>query len=332
MDFLRLSIPFEEFKTCCSSFLERFNTLKNQKAFSVEELRIAFDKLDDEVKKFLEKAFSHSDNLFAFSYRIAQGLKFKLFHTTETIHEITEDIKAKISALDDIIQIVGVCDLLMMPSDELYKKRQKYTIKEKESLILYLLSRLDGDQNYSIALIYQGIGFKTERSDEPNLIANKLKQKGLVDFPDSDSTDILIQITLNGIEHIQDLNEKAFNLYNPDEELSEKEKDDIKSFFTNLKQELIDDIKKDLQDQKDFIENHIFALNEVIQESLDLVDSKLPKKVIRQSILGKLVEKGRNQIFNKLMGELWTKLQASPAYKQLESETGEALTNLLIAD
>lgn len=182
-------------------------------------------------------------------------------------------------------------DLVKGKNDELFSIRQRLTLKQKRDLIMLRLYKLDSHYHYNLKSIYDLNGLKISVNNEIFDTAQKLNDNGLVDYNGGTGGDCQIQITTEGFEYIQELDESAFGLYSVGEELTNKERIDLETAFKDLKIELVSEIQHQFKEQKEQINIAMNSLFEVIDESLAAIDSKLPKSNIRKMIKGIIFEK-----------------------------------------
>lgn len=330
MDYLHLTIPYSDFIKKYQGYNNQLeNLIEEQNSSDVDSFKNQYEKLNTEITGFLTQSFNINPNDFITDYK--KGLnEYRIGGAVAlTIEKIKKHINQKLSVISYQLELFKACDLIISPSDNLYQKRQRFTIKQKRELILLQISKLK-NQYYSIDDLYLGNGLIKNRDDESILIAEQLENIGYVDSV-GQGNDAAIQITLEGIEYVQEYTEPSYGLYEFDEELTDDQKNNLKDILSDLREDIKKDINEEFKNQEEFIVIALNALFEVIDESSKVVDSKLPKKTIRQIIIGKVVEKGGDMalegIMKSLLEKFKGKLMENPDFTDLLSGAAKFLNS-----
>jgi hypothetical protein len=284
-----------------ATFVQEYNEFKKQlkelKTLAPQDLgdfQEEFKTLNQQIFAFLESAFNKSRNEFALQYQAANVRKFNVgVNKPDDIEKnIKENIQAKIDEITHQLESISICDLIIDYSDDLFEKRQRFSIKQKKEFVLMKLHEwnLTGSKNlYAINGIYSGNGLKEDTEYEPSEIGKKLENEGLIEvFPGSTGYTCFAKITFSGIEYVQELNKDAFGLYSVGDDLTRTEREYLRKVLNELRKEVKSTIDQKFTDVEDNIKA-TKALNKEIDETIAIVESKLPKKIIQQTFFGKMI-------------------------------------------
>lgn len=309
MNYLYLNLPYSDFEDQIQNYKVKLSELKEGFEFA-NILEGNYNAAVTEINSYLKSSFNIENNFVWLFFLNSKHNGYVLPNSlnSDPSKKIFLKIDAKIFALDYLLILIKNSDLIKEKNDELFSKRQGLTLKQKRDLIMHRLYKLNSSYYYNLKFIYDLNGLKISVDNEIFDIAQKLNDNGLVDYNGGTGGDCQIQITTEGFEYIEELDESAFGLYSVGEELTDKERIDLEAALKDLKTELISEIQNQFKNQKEQIDIAMNSLFEVIDESLVAIDSKLPKKGIRRMINGIIYEKTIEKGMTGLAALIWKAL------------------------
>lgn len=322
MEYLHLTIAYTDFVEKYNDYEDQLKALQKESSTDIMDFKARYQTLNNEIFSFLNTSFNIQNNKFALEFRNTNANQFNIGTKPLTVDDIKAHINAKIREIEYQLKLLVVSDVIISPSDELYQRRQRFTISQKREFILLTLSKLNPDHYHLVELLYLVTGLKKEKNLEPQTLAEQLVSLGYVETNGLAGGHVAIQISLTGIEYIQDLQQEAYGIYYVGEELTEPERENLQDILNELR-DLKSDIKEQFKGQEEFSTIALNALYEVIQESLELTNSKLPKKTIKEAIIGKIVSKAGDKGLDTVMGGIWgmfiAKLSQYPEFSDVIS-------------
>ncbi|MDB5256799.1 MAG: hypothetical protein JWM14_1494 [Chitinophagaceae bacterium] len=328
-DFLQLTISLSEFVEKYEGFKKELEQLIIFQPRDVASYKEEFNELNKRIISFLQQSFNNVNNRFYIDYRNAKPKRYNLGSIQYNNEHVREDIHAKIPEINTQLTDIEISDLLVNYSEELYLKRQNFTIEEKENFILmklYDISKKGIKDYWCINYIYSGCGLKEDVDYEHLEITRSLSKKDfVVEYPGSTGALVYARLIIGGLKHAQNLDAKAFGLYSVGEEFSRSEQLSYAVSFEKLKQEIVTEMKEEFKNQNEFLTIGLDTLYQLIDESLLLIDSKLPQKTVKEGIIGKMFSKAKDKGMEVVIKMVWEKMKQDPTFSEWFADTAQTL-------
>jgi len=210
---MKLIIELSKFKYTIDHFVKRYESIEVYNYTTEAELeayKTKFTTLCNEVAAFLAEQIVPVKNNYTQLYT-ASKIEFR--NTNKTIQsfeirckELLNKTKEKKSDIQRIYKLTSVSDAMLNKiSKEKIAARKAFTIREKKSLILEKLYQLNDGWYYSIQSICEGNNIHSERRDESKRLSKNLAEDNLIEVFNPASDDILVRLTIQGQEFVEDI-------------------------------------------------------------------------------------------------------------------------------